>query len=331
MKFFRIFAGALGVFCIVFSSLFGYKRIGKDKEIVIYNEYQGLLSIWHIDGFEGGKGSRRDFLMSVARDFEKEYQGVPVMVVSHTIESANNALSNGQKPDLISFSNGVEVGQLAEIKTKLETPQTTLNGKQYAIPWCRGGYVLVAKKDNGVSLDNSTFEEIIISNDLYTQPFCSLVMENITCKKFSYNTPLNAYIDFINKKGVVFLATQRDVIRLQNRGIDVAVRPITEFNDLYQYISYFDNGKDKNTFSQRFIELLVSQKWQQRLDDIGMMSEFFRVNFENEHLKEMQKIKAKKSLSCFFDKAYLTNLKEMSIKAVGGDENSILKLKKLIV
>ena len=62
-----------------------------------------------------------------------------------------------------------------------------------------------------------------------------------------------------------------------------------------------------------------------------MMSEFYQSDLENKHLIDMQKTKAKSTLSCFFDKGYLTNLKELSIKAVRGDENSFNKLKKLIV
>ena len=62
-----------------------------------------------------------------------------------------------------------------------------------------------------------------------------------------------------------------------------------------------------------------------------MMSDYYEVEFDNENLNQMQKTKTKYAISCFYDKASLLSIKDVSIKAFTRDENSLNKLKKLIV
>ena len=118
MKIFRLFCGVSLIFCLIFTCFFGVQGISKQVELSKPVEYKGVIKIWQIDAFEGGKGSRKQFLLSVARGFEKENLGVLIMVISHTVESAEQSLLAGEVPDIISFGLGVEVGQSVELKTK---------------------------------------------------------------------------------------------------------------------------------------------------------------------------------------------------------------------
>ena len=107
MKIFRVFVSILIVFSLFFTIFIGKNKITEQNKITFPAEYKGIISLWQIDGFEGGSGSRKQFLLKVARDFEKQNQGVLVMVINHTFLSATENIERGILPDLISFSNGV--------------------------------------------------------------------------------------------------------------------------------------------------------------------------------------------------------------------------------
>ena len=105
--------------------------------------WRGVLRLWQIDSFEGGRGSRASFLNSVARRYETA-GGMLVLVTQHTAESAENALRDGQVPDLISYGPGVGfVADLARPLPGFFFAAGALGGQTYAVPWCRGGYFLL--------------------------------------------------------------------------------------------------------------------------------------------------------------------------------------------
>ena len=87
MKIIRVVFASIIIFCSIFTFTFGYKKIGKEK-LKNASDYKGIITMWQIDGFEGGAGSRKQFLLSQARDFEKQNQGVLVMVINHTFSGA---------------------------------------------------------------------------------------------------------------------------------------------------------------------------------------------------------------------------------------------------
>ena len=80
-----------------------------------------VLVMWHVDTFEGGTGSRQDFLMKSAVEFEKQNNGVLVSVIKHTEESVHENFSRGILPDMISFGVGVYdvVNYAKPLKTRI--------------------------------------------------------------------------------------------------------------------------------------------------------------------------------------------------------------------
>ena len=58
--------------------------------------------------FEGGKGSRKDSVSRVAKAYEKTQKSLYMSVIEQTVEGAEQKLSQGIKPDLISFSPGLD-------------------------------------------------------------------------------------------------------------------------------------------------------------------------------------------------------------------------------
>ena len=82
-----------------------------DKTKVTQNNnqagYKGVLNLWHVETFEGGCGSRANFLKKRAIEFESKNKGVLVSVQTYTPEQVVQKLNDGAKFDLISYSYGV--------------------------------------------------------------------------------------------------------------------------------------------------------------------------------------------------------------------------------
>ena len=115
---------------IIFTFTFGIKNLNKNKENVS-EEYKCILTLWHIDTFEGGVGSRKQFLHNIAKNFEKKNKGVFIMVTSYTLEGVKQQFKKGNYPDILSYGNGIEVKNLSEINSKLSFSPSNINGKKY--------------------------------------------------------------------------------------------------------------------------------------------------------------------------------------------------------
>lgn len=311
---------------MIFTFSFG-KKDASDKIFNKKEEFKEVITVWHIDTFEGGKWSRREFLNYVAKKFEKKNVGVLIMVKSISRDGIVESINKGELPDIVSYGAGVDLVKLAEIKCNKTFNNGQVNKKQYALPWCKGGYVLFSKADK--QMDNK-IEKLVVSQSEYSQPLLSFLSENILTEKIEVLSPLDAYVQFVTGKADYFLGTQRDVERLQAKGYSYNAKPLEHFNDLYQYVSITEKGNSKN-FTQKFIEYLLSEEIQKELTKISMFSQFYDISFENETLNKMSKIRQKDGLNLFLPSLTLKELQECSVKAVLGDDESLFKIKKLVV
>ena len=55
--------------------------------------FRGVLDLWHVETFEGGSSSRKSWLNSVARQFEKANKGIYVCVTTYTHQQAIDKLA----------------------------------------------------------------------------------------------------------------------------------------------------------------------------------------------------------------------------------------------
>ena len=331
MKILRILFGLIGAFCLLFTIFFGNTCISKKQKVLSQAEYKGILTLWHIDTFEGGEGSRKQFLLQVARDFEKTNQGVFVSVVECTPTAVKEQFSKGIYPDLISFGNGVEIEKAKEISSIGSFQAGEINNKQYSLPWCRGGYVLIGKASDKASLTQKNIEKLIVSQGEYNLPLGALLVNNLTANEMIIKTPLDAYFEFVSSKESLLLGTQRDVVRLRNRGIEIKTKPLSKFCDLYQNISVLTNDKTKSKLCDKFINLLMSENTQKKLKNISMLSVNYRIDFQSEHLNSLQMQSPEKTISSFLDANSLKNLQELCSKAIKGDKNAEIKFKNLLI
>ncbi len=331
MKIFRIILSTLLIACIVFTFTVGVANINKKHQTLENVEYKGIITFWQVDSFEGGSWSRKQFIMEVARNFEKNNDGIFVMATTMTKQSVEENIKKGIHPDLISYGNGIDCSNLVNLEVGKSATSGKIDNVNYALPWCKGGYAIVSNSsinDNEKSFEN--IEEILVSQNEYTQPLLALLTEEIKVKKVTVLPPMEAYTKFVSGKVKYFLATQRDIVRLNNRGFDYDIKPIENFCDLYQYVSMTEKGKEKK-YTEKFLEYLFSEQVQTSLNKISMFSEYYEINYQEKGLKEMSKVKANCTISAFLLAEQLKEMQELSLKSFIGEEEAFNKLKKFII
>ena len=262
-----------------------------------------IVTIWNVDTFEGGKGSRSAFLNSVAKELEGEHY---FLVSSKTLEGVKYALEQGERPDLLSYGVGVEI----ETEHK---PQC----------WCMGKYALYSRS----GAQPPTVENTVVSRGGENEPLVAAALHGCS-GEMKEEKSLQAYMDFLNGKYAYLLGTQRDAWRFQSRNVSVEATPINEYSDLRQYVVMMSD--ENKELCERYINLLCSEKIQARLPEIGMFSPTYSVYGGKEFLcsaLESGKIK-------YFYPAYATlqgreTLRRAAAGVMRGEEK-LENLKKLL-
>ena len=98
-------------------------------------------------------------------------------------------------------------------------------------------------------------------------------------------------VEFVSGKEKYFLGTQRDIIRLNNRGFEYIAQPLKNFNDLYQYASVTATDENKRVYACAFLDYLLTENVQKRLTEIGMFSDFYVLNYQEKDFISMQENK----------------------------------------
>lgn len=244
------------IFSLIFALAF-YPDTHKEGKS---EEKKRVVRVWNVDTFEGGKGSRTNFLKRAAAKAEKINDEVYYLITSYTVEGANRAFVTGQRPDVLSFGIGASYPERA-----LPLPYSFAGGEAeggcYAYPWCRGEYYLFSMADN--------FEEegtVAISSGGENLVEVAAALNGISGERVD---SLSAYVAFLGGQYRYLLGTQRDKCRFVSRGVTVYEKPLTEFCDLYQYISVLSSEKREDCLA--LVHMLLSDEVQNTLDSIGML------------------------------------------------------------
>lgn len=335
----RVIIRGAAVFAIVFSVLitvlFGKSGIKESDLPIKAGEYRGILTLWNVDTFEGGTGSRKQFLSRVSRGYEKKRAGVLVLATDHTKESAEKSMREGVFPDLISFGTGMTALNAKSLPISGYSAGGAAAGEVYAVPWARGGYCMIENPDYKRKKDKSTgelYEEpTIVSQGEYTSPLVAMVVSGGTLTGYEIMSPMDAYVAFTSGKSRYLVGTQRDINRLINRGMEFISRPISVYNDIFQYISITTNDQTKYEYAAEFVRYLISEEVQLRLDEIGLYSCYCQVKYADPDMKEMQNAKSEYCLSAFATEEEINAIRGLGAKAVAGDKENLNKIKKLLV
>ena len=249
---------------LIFTPFVAVKKTRNSEEFPIKTEEpKTILSLWEIDTFEGGFGSRADYLSKLSEKFIGE--GVFVMVSSYTVDGARQKMKEGVLPDLVSF--GVGAGYIAEYANKLKDitfKGGEISGGVYAYPWCRGGYFLISKNSVKEPIDR-----LIVSKGEYSSPLLSLKYSAVKFKTVEVLSPMSAYTEYL-KGDAVLLGTQRDIRRLTVRNTAFTVKPLEEFSDLFQYLAITCQDKEKFSYAEEVAEYIYINA-EKNLAKIGML------------------------------------------------------------
>jgi len=127
-----------------------------DKFFGSKSSFQGIVTLWNVDTFEGGTASRENFLEKVAVEFERQNKGVLIKVENLSLEQFNANLKAGKIPDIFTYGMGVS-NYLSKYMTQISLSQNNLksnfyasglkNGQLLAVPWAFGCYSLITTVD----------------------------------------------------------------------------------------------------------------------------------------------------------------------------------------
>lgn len=283
----------------------------------------GIVRLWNIDTFEGGRGSRTAFLNRISAAYEKAHPGVYVMVSSYTAEGAAAAFKEGNIPDMLSFGVGFAEG--AERCLKLNGYSFaggTVGGECVAVPWCRGGYALFCMED---SFEGASAENTVVSLGGSNLPLVAAALLPLGGPATAEEST-TAYVQFLNGKYKYMLGTQRDVCRFSSRGVNVYCRPLYEFSDLYQYIAVMTADEGEREICRDYIESLLSETTQKRLTEIGMLSPFYDVYSSDSPLAdELERGAARYTLSAFTSLSALREANDAAKAALAGGSAEVLR------
>ena len=283
-------------------------------------KYDCILNLWHIDSFDGGKGSRAVFLKDVASQFQRENEGVFILVTVHTQESAARAVASGEVPDLLSFGCGT--GFAADLVRILpsEMAGATLAGQTCAAAWCRGAYFLFTAEGD---FSDVTPQNTVLSVGRGASTAGAAYMAGLR-GTFHEQRSVQAYLTLLQGKCKYMLGTQRDVWRYAAREFTVQAKPLAEYSDLVQYIAVCSEDMDNYDASVRFIELLLSEQVQQTLSRIGMLSATGISVYAGEQplLAEAETSAPNTVVSPWLSEEAFRRLCEDASGALRGDENS---------
>ena len=236
--------------CIAFLISFACIFFNEDEASASNNE-NTALTVWQIDSFEGGKGSRADFLQTVGNEFGKN-ENCYITVVSLSAEAARLNLANGNIPDIVSYGAGMY---------GIESYVNEFTA------WCMGCYCILTLDTNSDFSDIHT-ENTVINSGKDNFSAVAALFCGVQTSKFESST--SAYVKLINGDYKYLLGTQRDIFRLKTRNVSFSVKPLTDFNDLYQNISVTTQCSN-NVYAQKYIDFLLSKKGE--LNRIGMFAD----------------------------------------------------------
>jgi ABC-type amino acid transport substrate-binding protein len=303
-----------------------YKKITSDSYFTP-QEYKGIIRLWHIDTFEGGKGSRAEFLSKRALEYEKKNSGQLILISIYSLESASEALKKGECPDLISYGAGIsETASLAYPLNSLNFKGGNISGENFAYPWCYGKYAIFSLKGE-IDLNNLNGKTVINSNGGISAAALSELKINYETK-----TPINAYVDFINGQYDYLIGTQRDICRFQSRNLNVYIKPLGNYSDLYQYISILTKDTIKSAIAKKFINYLLSENSQKKLTALSMMSVNYNIyNSENPYMQMLESSKITSTISVFMPPSIRQQFFDNSKAVLDGDNETLKKIQNILI
>lgn len=230
-------------------------------------KYEAIINVWHIDTFDGGVGSRAAFLQKRADEFTKTHKSAPILVTSRTCLSVAEDFKRGVYPDAVSYGiGGIDPSAFLPLKRGGLFGGGAVNGKFYGAAYLRGQYFLFSKTP---APDFNAGGIMVYSAENYST--ISAAAAAGIKGKFVYSDKAQAARRFLNDENACFIGTQRDLYRLKAANAEFTATPISEFCDLYQYLSIITDDEVKNARIVEFLDYLLSDAAQKKVFGLMML------------------------------------------------------------
>ena len=297
-----------------------------------------VLSLWHIETFEGGSANRAKYLEKVAQEFNKTQKNCFIIVKTLTENQLFLNLEQKQYADIYSF--GVGSGYMLsgflqalennnEIREDLQN-YSMLNKNILAYPYMFGAYFAITRQTdmqfqpNQASKGNKT-KQLCFGNNSFINPLEAL--NKCSYQKFNKEdciydiTSYQAYCDFIEHKSKTLIGTSRDYASVKNRESLGTIsscdyKCLAGYTDLVQYIGINKSVNTlKKSLAQSFCRFLTSETSQKLLRNYGLFSSLNTKIYEKNEYSNFENIllnSTLNSINVFESVSSINNQKEKS-------------------
>jgi hypothetical protein len=252
-----------------YSLMFGIKRARNFDVLKGEEKQQHIITIWHIETFEGGGKTRADYLKNIIHSIEKQDEQTLFLLRSIKPENLQNELCVSS-PDIISFGFGVgkqvlpflkEFNNAFNVRDEL-IESGSFNRKLYGIPYMIGGYAIFNH--------TTTKNEFHCGSNGFTKP--EFIYNSLNLVPQKIESQYEAYKTFANNKNVQLLGTTRDLFRINNLNkigrTNAMISPVSTYTDLIQYIGI----TNQNDVTMKFVQRCMSVEMQTKLVDYALFS-----------------------------------------------------------
>lgn len=275
-----------------------------------------VLTLCHVETFEGGSASRAGFLKRQAEKFNKQNNNFFVTVTAMSMEEFELNICQGYAADIYSFGTGAGGNLLGKMKVLDEQEviredlqkNARVNGEIYAYPYMLSGYAAISY-ESLTSQDESLQGKLTASgqgkktiggvvlgggmNNAAKALCCSKIClseKDVTMKETSYA----AYAEFLKKNTKSLVGTARDVARVKNREQNGGISPCTYqflhgYSDLVQYVGINGNlDKARGEVATKFLSFLISPEAQCDIAKYGLFSVTGQKIYDGEYMGEFE-------------------------------------------
>ena len=308
------------ILCIAFVVFSPTYIFDKERYSLSLNKYLSsmqtkdvVLSLYHVETFEGGTASRSKYLEKMAQRFNRLYSNCYIVVKTISQDELVLNIEKDNIPDMLSFGTGAGeyiAGFMAELEKNKNVRSDlatlgTKGGKILAYPYMLSGYALISKQsldegENDISKllepnknSKKTIKGVSIGME-NTNPCKVLAQKGIKSSKENagvFDSQYDAYCSFVRGESVSLLGTARDVHRIKNREQNGTIPTCSyyyfgSYSDLVQYIGVSTKSIKNLEYCKLFATFLTQEESQQAIKNYGLFSvrdtKIYTENYMNE-------------------------------------------------
>ncbi|HWR23940.1 MAG TPA: hypothetical protein VN366_10760 [Feifaniaceae bacterium] len=255
-------------------------------------DWNGVITLWHVVGFKPAQGSITAYIESVAAKYEKEHKGIYIEVLGLAPEAAAERLSRGERPHLWSFpAGGLDLNELKTLAVSApafagDLKTLAAEDGTRALPFLYSGYFLLGNtvliQELGLAWPESNDPDVLretlqaAMDARSTGRYGAVCAPEHIARRLWLKGALAQDGDFKAGQVPFLIGDARafgDLTRkMATGGFTFDAMPLGGYTDLVQYL-----GVDKSAsggysdHGQAFLQLLLEPNAQAKLTSLGAL------------------------------------------------------------